>query len=103
MSAFPGQTSRADARECAGGVCRAVRVFPGSKSRGMGGGREADGWSGVSTADHVGGSGGAAPHVFVTLARLINATSRVTVYPAFANNLARSPVEFAHASPARRS
>jgi alkanesulfonate monooxygenase SsuD/methylene tetrahydromethanopterin reductase-like flavin-dependent oxidoreductase (luciferase family) len=36
--------------------------------------------------------------VFVTLARLINATRRVTVYPAFANNLARSPVEFAHAS-----
>jgi hypothetical protein len=39
--------------------------------------REAEGWAGISSADHVGGSGGAAPHIFVTLARLIGASPHV--------------------------
>jgi alkanesulfonate monooxygenase SsuD/methylene tetrahydromethanopterin reductase-like flavin-dependent oxidoreductase (luciferase family) len=62
--------------------------------------REAEGWPAVSTADHLFPAlgQGTSPHLFVTLTRMVAATSRVRVSPAFANNLLRSPVEFAHAS-----
>src|SRR6478735_718799 len=70
----------------------------GQQPEAWAGEREAEGWAGISSADHIGGSGGTWPHIFVTLARFINATHRVKVYPAFANNLARSPVEFAQAA-----
>ena len=59
--------------------------------------REEEGWHGVSAPDHFLPAGRTA-HLFVTLARLVAATSRVRVASAFANNLIRSPVEFAHAA-----
>ncbi|MGZ6958373.1 MAG: LLM class flavin-dependent oxidoreductase [Ilumatobacteraceae bacterium] len=61
--------------------------------------REAEGWDGVVCADHywLPTAHVAAPHVWVTLATMAAATSRVIVAPAFANNLFRSPVEFAQA------
>lgn len=60
--------------------------------------REAEGWDGVSTVDHVVSTGRPWPHLFVTLARLAAATQRVRVAAAYGNNLARSPVEFAQAA-----
>jgi alkanesulfonate monooxygenase SsuD/methylene tetrahydromethanopterin reductase-like flavin-dependent oxidoreductase (luciferase family) len=61
--------------------------------------REAEGWMAVSSADHLWAWGqGTYPHLFVSLARMATATSTVRVSPAFANNLVRSPVEFAQAS-----
>jgi alkanesulfonate monooxygenase SsuD/methylene tetrahydromethanopterin reductase-like flavin-dependent oxidoreductase (luciferase family) len=49
-------------------------------------------------ADHLWVDQIAGPNLFVSLTRMVGATSKVRVFPAFANNLARSPVEFAHAS-----
>ena len=60
--------------------------------------REAEGWSAVSMADHLWVEQIACPNLFVSLSRMVSATSTVRVSPAFANNLVRSPVEFAHAS-----
>jgi len=63
--------------------------------------REAEGWTGVSCADHVWLEADdprrGNPHVFTTLATMAAATDRVLVAPAVANNLLRSPVEFVHA------
>ena len=57
---------------------------------------EAQGFAGVSCADHVFRTA-AYPHVWVTLAAMACATERVTISPSFANNLLRSPVEFVQA------
>lgn len=72
-------------------------VHPGTWARE----REAEGWDGVVCSDHywvppVGERG--TPHVWTTLATMAAHTERVLLGPSFANNLLRSPVEFAHAS-----
>ena len=58
---------------------------------------EALGFHGVSASDHF-FRRSAYPHVWVTVAAMAMATSRVVVGTSFANNLFRSPVEFAQAS-----
>ena len=60
--------------------------------------REGEGWTAVSMADHLWVEQIACPNLFVSLSRMVTSTSTVRVSPAFANNLLRSPVEFAHAS-----
>lgn len=63
--------------------------------------REAEGvWTGISVPDHLVTLAGTVvwPHVFVALAEVAHATTGLRCYAAFANNLARSPVEFAQAS-----
>lgn len=58
---------------------------------------EAGGFDGISCSDHMFRTQ-AYPHVWVTLAAMATATRRITLGSAFANNLFRSPVEFAQAS-----
>ena len=58
---------------------------------------EAGGFDGISCADHLFRTQ-SYPHVWVTLAAMATATQRISVGSAFANNLFRSPVEFAQAS-----
>jgi len=58
---------------------------------------ESRGFHGVSASDHF-FRRNAYPHVWVTVAAMAMATSRVVVGTSFANNLFRSPVEFAQAS-----
>lgn len=60
--------------------------------------REAEGWDGVGVSDHLWLLGKPAPHLWVTLTEVALATSRVEVCSSFANNLFRSPVEFAQAA-----
>jgi alkanesulfonate monooxygenase SsuD/methylene tetrahydromethanopterin reductase-like flavin-dependent oxidoreductase (luciferase family) len=60
--------------------------------------REAEGWHGVAVADHLWDRGRAYPHIWVSLGAMAAATSRVMLTSSFANNLLRSPVEFAQAS-----
>ena len=61
--------------------------------------REAEGWDVIAVADHLwGGAGSTFPHVWVTLTQMAMVTSRVRLTSSFANNLFRSPVEFAQAS-----
>ena len=62
--------------------------------------RQTEGWHGVAMADHVsaGSAGGVYPHVWTTLGQFAAIDSRMVLATAFANNLSRSPVEFAHAS-----
>lgn len=60
--------------------------------------REAEGWDGVAVSDHVFIERQAVPHVWVAATEMALATSTVTVATSFANNLMRSPVEFAHAA-----
>ena len=58
---------------------------------------EAGGFDGISCSDHVFRTQ-AYPHLWVTLAAMATATKRISIGSAFANNLLRSPVEFAQAS-----
>jgi alkanesulfonate monooxygenase SsuD/methylene tetrahydromethanopterin reductase-like flavin-dependent oxidoreductase (luciferase family) len=58
---------------------------------------EEAGYAGVTCSDHYWISD-VFPHVWVSLAAMASATSRVTVAPSFVNNLFRSPFEFAQAS-----
>jgi alkanesulfonate monooxygenase SsuD/methylene tetrahydromethanopterin reductase-like flavin-dependent oxidoreductase (luciferase family) len=58
---------------------------------------EAGGFDGISCSDHLFRTQ-AYPHVWVTLAAMATATQRISIGSAFANNLFRSPVEFAQAS-----
>ncbi len=58
---------------------------------------EAAGYDGVTCSDHY-WLREVFPHVWVSLAAMATATERVTVAPSFANNLFRSPFEFAQAS-----
>jgi alkanesulfonate monooxygenase SsuD/methylene tetrahydromethanopterin reductase-like flavin-dependent oxidoreductase (luciferase family) len=60
--------------------------------------REDEGWHVLGCADHFFSPRRAYPHLWVTLATFAAATSRVLLTPAFANNLFRSPVEFAQAA-----
>lgn len=60
--------------------------------------REAEGWQVLGCADHFFSPNKAYPHVWVTLATMAAATHKVKLTTSFANNLFRSPVEFAQAS-----
>jgi alkanesulfonate monooxygenase SsuD/methylene tetrahydromethanopterin reductase-like flavin-dependent oxidoreductase (luciferase family) len=61
--------------------------------------REEEGWDVLGCADHFFSvRRGAYPHVWVTLATFAAATTRVGLTSSFANNLLRSPVEFAQAA-----
>jgi len=61
--------------------------------------REEEGWDVLGCADHYFSvRRGAYPHLWVTLATFAAATSHVTLTSSFANNLFRSPIEFAQAS-----
>ena len=59
--------------------------------------REAEGYPIISVADHI-SSPQPHPHVWVTATTFAMATERIRVMIAFANNLVRSPVEFAQAA-----
>jgi Luciferase-like monooxygenase len=60
--------------------------------------REFEGWHVLGCADHFWSGDRAFPHAWVTLATMAAATSKVLLTTSFANNLFRSPVEFAAAS-----
>lgn len=61
--------------------------------------REAEGWQLLGCADHLWSDSGAAfPHAWVTLGAMAAITSRPRLTSSFANNLLRSPVEFASAA-----
>lgn len=60
--------------------------------------REEEGWGILGCADHFFSPNRSYPHVWVTLATFAAATSRVLLTTSFANNLFRTPVEFAQAS-----
>ena len=60
--------------------------------------REDEGWQVLGCADHLWSATRPFPHVWVTLATMAAATSRVRLTSSFSNNLLRSPVEFAQAS-----
>jgi hypothetical protein len=60
--------------------------------------REAEGWDVLGCADHFWSGARSYPHVWVTLASMAAATERCLLTTSFANNLFRSPVEFAQAS-----
>jgi len=60
--------------------------------------REAEGWHGLAASDHLVTLGLAYPHLWVVLTEMACATERISITSSFANNLLRSPVEFAQAS-----
>jgi alkanesulfonate monooxygenase SsuD/methylene tetrahydromethanopterin reductase-like flavin-dependent oxidoreductase (luciferase family) len=60
--------------------------------------REDEGWDVLGCADHIFSPHRAYPHLWVTLATFAAATSRARLTSSFANNLFRSPVEFAQAA-----
>jgi alkanesulfonate monooxygenase SsuD/methylene tetrahydromethanopterin reductase-like flavin-dependent oxidoreductase (luciferase family) len=60
--------------------------------------REQEGWDGLSVSDHLWIGQNAFPHLWVALAEVAITTDKPKVMSAFANNLLRSPVEFAQAS-----
>ena len=60
--------------------------------------REAEGWGVLGCADHLWSGTRPFPHVWVTLATMAGATTRALLTTSFANNLLRSPVEFAQAA-----
>lgn len=60
--------------------------------------RESEGWHVIGCADHIFSSARTYPHVWVTLATMAAVTERPRIATSFANNLLRSPVEFAQAS-----
>jgi alkanesulfonate monooxygenase SsuD/methylene tetrahydromethanopterin reductase-like flavin-dependent oxidoreductase (luciferase family) len=60
--------------------------------------REAEGWQVLGCADHFWSGARTYPHVWVTLTAMAAATSQVKLTTSFANNLFRSPVEFAQAA-----
>ena len=59
---------------------------------------EAQGWSGICASDHILVGTHAYPHVFATAAAMAVVTERILITTSFANNLFRSPVEFAQAA-----
>lgn len=71
-----------------------TEIDPGSWARQ----REDEGWHVLGCADHFWSGDRAFPHVWVTLATMAAHTSKVLLTSSFANNLFRSPVEFAAAS-----
>jgi len=60
--------------------------------------REDEGWLGVSLGDHVAPGGRSFPHLWVGLTQMAAASTSLRLMSGFANNLYRSPVEFAHAA-----
>ena len=60
--------------------------------------REDEGWDVLGCADHLFSPRRAYPHLWVTLATFAAATSRPKLTSSFANNLLRTPVEFAQAA-----
>jgi alkanesulfonate monooxygenase SsuD/methylene tetrahydromethanopterin reductase-like flavin-dependent oxidoreductase (luciferase family) len=60
--------------------------------------RESEGWHGLAASDHLLTLGLAYPHLWVVLTEMALATETIPVTSSFANNLFRSPVEFAQAS-----
>jgi alkanesulfonate monooxygenase SsuD/methylene tetrahydromethanopterin reductase-like flavin-dependent oxidoreductase (luciferase family) len=60
--------------------------------------REAEGYDIVGVADHLWSSTRLFPHVWVSLGAMATATTTARLTTCFANNLFRSPVEFAQAS-----
>lgn len=60
--------------------------------------REDEGWEVLGCADHLFSPRRAYPHLWVTLATMAAATRRARLTSSFANNLFRTPVEFAQAS-----
>ena len=66
-------------------------------SRALAAAVESGGFTGISCSDHFFRTH-AYPHLWVTLAAMATATQRISIGSAFANNLFRSPVEFAQAS-----
>ena len=60
--------------------------------------REREGWQVLGCADHLWTGSRAYPHVWVTLATMAAATTTAMLTSSFANNLLRSPVEFAQAA-----
>jgi alkanesulfonate monooxygenase SsuD/methylene tetrahydromethanopterin reductase-like flavin-dependent oxidoreductase (luciferase family) len=60
--------------------------------------REAEGWQVLGCADHFWSSTRPFPHCWVTLGAMAVVTERCQLTTSFANNLFRSPVEFALAS-----
>lgn len=60
--------------------------------------REGEGWQVLGCADHFFSPTKTYPHVWVTLAAMATATTKAKLTTSFANNLFRSPVEFAQAS-----
>ena len=60
--------------------------------------REDEGWDVLGCADHLFSPRRAYPHLWVTLATFAAATSRPMLTSSFANNLLRTPVEFAQAA-----
>jgi alkanesulfonate monooxygenase SsuD/methylene tetrahydromethanopterin reductase-like flavin-dependent oxidoreductase (luciferase family) len=60
--------------------------------------REAEGWHGLAASDHFVTLGLAYPHLWVALTEMACATRAIPITSSFANNLFRSPVEFAQAS-----
>ena len=59
---------------------------------------EAQGWSGICASDHILVGTNPYPHVFATAAAMAAVTERISITTSFANNLFRSPVEFAQAA-----
>jgi len=59
---------------------------------------EAQGWDGICASDHILVGTNPYPHVFVTAMAMAAATDRILLTTSFANNLFRSPVEFAQAA-----
>ena len=60
--------------------------------------REAEGWQVLGVADHFWSGVRPFPHCWVTLGAMAAVTSRCHLTSSFANNLLRSPVEFAQAA-----
>ena len=60
--------------------------------------RESEGWQVLGCADHFWSGQHTFPHLWVTLATMAASTRRPLLTSSFANNLFRSPVEFAQAA-----
>ena len=60
--------------------------------------REAEGWPVLGASDHFWSDGRPFPHLWVALATMAAATDGVLLTSSFANNIVRSPVEFAQAA-----
>jgi alkanesulfonate monooxygenase SsuD/methylene tetrahydromethanopterin reductase-like flavin-dependent oxidoreductase (luciferase family) len=60
--------------------------------------RESEGWQVLGCADHFWSANRTFPHLWVTLATMAASTTRPLITSSFANNLFRSPVEFAQAA-----
>ena len=59
---------------------------------------EQQGWSGICASDHILVGANPYPHVFATAAAMAAVTDQILITTSFANNLFRSPVEFAQAA-----